>query len=425
MSLQIIKNINVDFYDKEYIMINAKQHDDVSRFISITCYNQGNLCNLKSSEHSAYVRYKKADGHTVLNYCEINYRGEVLVELTEQMLAVEGICYVDLLIVDKGSVDIDVDNNGSVSIIDGTSILSTMTFCINVYETAVDNSEFESTDEFDGLNDLLKRAEANYTEVIRLAKSYAEGNAGGVRENENVENAKYYYEQSKKNAANAKASEESAIASAKEAKTSETSAKTSEEKALEYANKIEVYAIEASNSASSAKDSAENAFDSEQNSKDSETNAAASAESASKSADEAKKSAESIGNAEANTLNSANMAKSYTVGGTGTRDGEDTDNASWYYNEMKDMFVGLNIVFIPKGTVSFVELAAVKETALAGYVYNIKDDFVTDETFREGAGKAYTAGTNVYYTVDNYWDCFGGSASPVATVEEVKSYLGI
>lgn len=425
MSLQIIANIDVDFYDKKYIMVNAKQHDDVSRYISITCYNQGVIYNLNSNKHSAYVRYKKPDGYIVLNCCDINYKGEVLVELTEQMLATDGICYVDLLIVNKGSVEIDVDNNGSVSIIEDTAILSTMTFCINVYETAVDNSEFESIDEFNGLNDLLKRAEANYTEVIRLAKSYTEGNAGGIRENEDIENAKYYYEQSKENAANAKASEESAADSAQSAKTSEESALDSKQNAYEYMNNAKTYMDSAEEYMNSVSMNASNAAESELNAKDSETNAAASAESAATSAANAKASAESIGDSEVNALNSANLAKSYAVGGTGTRDGEDTDNASWYYNEMKDMFVGLNIVFVPKGTISFSELSIAKDTAVSGYVYNIKDDFVTDETFREGAGKAYTAGTNVYYTSDGYWDCFGGSASPVATVEEVMSYLGI
>jgi hypothetical protein len=52
-------------------------------------------------------------------------------------------------------------------------------------------------------------------------------------------------------------------------------------------------------------------------------------------------------------------------------------------------------------------------------------DFMTDESFAEGSGKSYTAGTNVYYTANGEWDCFGGTSSPVATVEEIKDYLGI
>ena len=58
-------------------------------------------------------------------------------------------------------------------------------------------------------------------------------------------------------------------------------------------------------------------------------------------------------------------------------------------------------------------------------LYNINEDFITDDTFVEGAGKHYTAGTNVYFTSNDLWDCFGGSVPPTATVDEVKSYLGI
>ena len=75
------------------------------------------------------------------------------------------------------------------------------------------------------------------------------------------------------------------------------------------------------------------------------------------------------------------------------------------------------------GTISFSELSEVEKAT--GYVYNISDNFVTNNTFREGDGKPYTAGTNVYYTADGYWDCFGGATSPTATVNEVKEYLGI
>ena len=75
------------------------------------------------------------------------------------------------------------------------------------------------------------------------------------------------------------------------------------------------------------------------------------------------------------------------------------------------------------GTISFSELANVEKAT--GFMYNMSTDFVTDDTFREGAGKFYTAGTNVYYTANGQWDCFGGAASPTATVNEVKEYLGI
>ena len=121
MALQINTNINVDFYDKKYIMINAKHLDSGSRWITITCYNQGDLYNLSSNKHTAFIKWKKADKNAVLNSCRINHKGEILVELTEQMLATDGICYADLIIVNKGKAIVDIDT-GKIITIDNSPI---------------------------------------------------------------------------------------------------------------------------------------------------------------------------------------------------------------------------------------------------------------------------------------------------------------
>lgn len=285
MALQIMTNINVDFYDKKYILINAKQYDSGSRLISITCYNQGAPFNLNAGKHSAYIRYKKPDGYSVLNSCKISYKGEVLVELTEQMLAADGIGYADLIIVNKGSAMVNIET-GEIIAIDDAPILSTMAFCISVYETYSDNYECESSYEFNALNDLLKRAESEYTEVSMLAKSYAKGS-------------------------------------------------------------------------------------------------------------------------------------------TGMRDDEDTDNAKYYYNQAKNIVNSIEGIIHPKGTISFNELVSADK--FTGVLYVIDDNFITDDTFVDGAGVEYSAGTMVYYTTDGKWDCFESSifTANVATVDEVKSYLSI
>lgn len=194
MALQTTTNINVDFYDKKYILINAKQNDKESRFLSVTCYDHGKLFTLSSAYHSAYIRYKKADEYSVFNSCTIN-KGKVIVELTEQMLAASGICYADLIIVEGGNAIVDVDT-GVITGIEGSSILSTMTFCIDVAETAVDNSDIESNYDFDGLNEALDEMKANYQQVILTAKSWAKGGTG-IRENEDIDNARYYYDAAK------------------------------------------------------------------------------------------------------------------------------------------------------------------------------------------------------------------------------------
>lgn len=205
MALEIIKNIDVDFYNKEYILVNAKQNDKNSRFFLVSCYNQGKFYRLNNGEHSAYIRYRKSDNNSVFNFCEINSRGNIVAELTEQMLASEGFCHADLVIVNKGGAKVDA-STGEIIGLENSSILSTMPIYIDVTETAVANSDIESSYEFNGLNSALEKAEAEYTEVMKTSKSWAVGGTG-IRSGENTDNAKYYYQQSRANANSSTSSE--------------------------------------------------------------------------------------------------------------------------------------------------------------------------------------------------------------------------
>lgn len=361
MALQITTNINVDFYDKEYLMINAKQYDDVSRWICITCYDNGKLFNISASQHTAYIRYRKADGHGVLNTCRINNKGEVLVELTEQMLSASGVCYVDLIIVEKGSAKINIDT-GEVITIDGSPIISTMAFCVNVYEASFDNSLVESSDEFDALNDALKTANAEYQEVIQLAKSYAIGDANDIRENEDFDNSKYYSQLSKsyaiggsgvragENTDNSKYYSEQANASASNADESESKALSYMDAAKSHKDNAEI-AQSKSETAQSKAETAQSAAEaaeaaaaiSEDNAKASEQAAANSATNAHTSEVNASTSESNASTSEANALAYADIAKSYTVGGTGVRENEDVDNAKYYFELSKDIVNSIDV----------------------------------------------------------------------------------
>lgn len=348
MSLQIFTDLNIDFYDKKYILINAKQLDKKSRFLSVTCYNNGELYPINSGEHSAYIRYRKSDENGVFNECEINRKGKILVELTEQMLVSDGICCADFVIVNKGDAKIDI-NTGDVIYIDNASILSSMVFYIDVSEVVINNSQIESSYEYDGLNTALEKAEAEYKEVVQLSRSYAIGNADGIRENEDYDNAKYYYQQ--------------ALNSANNAKVNKDAVYTSEQNARTYMNNAEIYMNNASVSENNAetymnnaKDYMNNAKASETNAKTSETNSSTSEANALTYMNNAKTSENNIKANEQNTKSYMdttkaymNSAQSYAVGDTGTRDGEDTDNAKYYYNMIKDSVLSAATVDEVKG----------------------------------------------------------------------------
>lgn len=93
---------------------------------------------------------------------------------------------------------------------------------------------------------------------------------------------------------------------------------------------VETSMVLINESVEQAKTSETNAKESETNAKESETNAKESETKAKESEINAKNS-ENIALTKANeSLVNANLSKSYAVGGTGTRDGEDSDNSKFY-----------------------------------------------------------------------------------------------
>lgn len=67
-------------------------------------------------------------------------------------------------------------------------------------------------------------------------------------------------------------------------------------------------------------------------------------------------------------------------------------------------------VYEPKGSSAFASLPAPAKE-LVGDVYNVTDEFTTTESFVEGAGKKYPAGTNVVCVSDGdtyKWDVLSG-----------------
>ena len=393
MALQSMTNINVDFYDKKYILINAKQFDKKSRFISIACYNHGELYSLNEGEHSAYIRYKKADNHSVFNFCKIDRNGKIIVELTEQMLATDGICCADLVIVNEGGAKVDTQT-GEIIGIENTSILSTMPIHIDVTGTSVENSDIESSYEFNGLNTALEKAEAEYTEVILTSKSWAVGDTG-IRNGENTDNAKYYAKQSSNSASAAKTSELNAA-------NSKTLAEEHMQNSLLYSQDSKTYMNNAKSYMDNAKLSETNAKTSENNAKTSEDNSKLSENSAKTSELNAlsyKDTVESINNSIASSINT--LASHGNIGS-----------------------------FIFMGEITFEELILLSDDKKAnGYVYKVTNDFNTDDSFIIGSGFTYAAGTNIYYVINEEgsgkWNCLGGVTTPTATVNEVKDYLGI
>ena len=407
----ITKQITIDFYNQKYVLINAKQYDELSRYILVTCLNQGEKFFVDKENNFAYIRYKKADGFNVFNQCEITDDGKLLVELTPQMLADVGRCYADLVLIHKNFdnsedyeyvddlfdvsfsddgkgnvilytsdfIEVNDEDDGEViietmnlsdAITEGKySVVSTMAFCVYVSAAVVDNQEIESTNEYNALNDLLIKANENYTAVITACKTYKESAAlSDANADESESNAKLSEENAKISEVNAKTSEQNAKVSETNAEEFATNAKESEDNAIYHATLAFNKANESSESASLSMENAEIAK-----------------------------------NYATESENSALLAQSYAIGGTNIRTNENIDNAKYYYSHTKAISDSLGGTFSPQGTIQFADLQTVEKEV--GYVYHVEDEFTTDETFKK-ANVTYPAGTNVYWTANGYWDCF-------------------
>lgn len=130
----------------------------------------------------------------------------------------------------------------------------------------------------------------------------------------------------------AKASEDAASVSATNASASATSAGKSASAAIEKA-------ANAANSASAAATSAQTAQSAASAATDDASTASTAAESASGSASQAQESAAAAAESAASVDGINKTAQSWAVGGTGTRDGEDTNNAK-YWAEQAQQSVG-------------------------------------------------------------------------------------
>ena len=119
----------------------------------------------------------------------------------------------------------------------------------------------------------------------------------------------------------------------------------------------------------------------------------------------------------AEAATSATKAESYAVGGTGSREGEDSANAKYYYEQSKDISEGLKGGLQPHGTVAFADLPELPDVS-PGWMYNISDEFTTTDDFKEGAGSIIPAGANIYKTSDGKWDVLAGT--PVTGVKGAK-----
>lgn len=390
MQNNIINNIRLDINNEtQKSSISIRKGDTKTRVIHIVMTNASAVVSL---EHAliAIVLIKKPDGTELYNDCVIS-GNEIQYTITSQTISAEGIC--------ECQVQISFDDE---------SLITSPKFNIIVYNPVLDSRVIESTNEYTSALALLAQTRTNAQNASASA-TMAQTYANSVEQS--ATNASYSAQSAESSATSAQSYASSASASADNAAISETNAATSETNAETYKNQAMGYA----ESAEGYKDSAESAKDL----------ASGYAQDASNEADRASGYRESMEDnvdaceiSEANALQSASDAsdyatysESYAIGGTGTRTGEETDNAKYYKEECQRIAGAIGSPLSPAGTITFAQLASV--TLTVGFMYNITDDFTSDARFEDGGGIEYGAGTNVYVTNNNKLDCLQGRSQSV------------
>ena len=155
---------------------------------------------------------------------------------------------------------------------------------------------------------------------------------------------------------------------------------------------------------------------SEQASKTSETNAKTYADNASASATGASTSASEASKSKTSSSASASQAKTSEINAKAseTNSAKSESEAQKYAEQAKEISESLSGALRPLGTINFANLPSTAD-ASSGDMYNITDQFTTNDDFKEGAGNIIPAGSNVYLTIDRYWDVLAGT--PVTGVK--------
>lgn len=129
MSLQINQNITLDFSIPKIKNVRVVEGDRDSRIINITVTNNGTKYYLDKNTMVARYKIHKPDYTYIYNDVPINDDGTVTINLTDQAVAVTGIC------------------NAELQISNSSEIISTMPFNIIVEKSVVNSNDIKSETE--------------------------------------------------------------------------------------------------------------------------------------------------------------------------------------------------------------------------------------------------------------------------------------
>lgn len=180
-------------------------------------------------------------------------------------------------------------------------------------------------------------------------------------------------------------------------------------------NPVQEQSIKSTTEYITGKQYAEQAVDAAARASNSANEAAGYANTASKKADESSSfAASSASSANSSMLDAKKYADKASLSAasasqSATAAADSADEAESYAASWKGSL-------LPQGVVAFSELPT--SGLVAGHLYAVKDKFISDSRFEEGAGHPYPQGTCVYWTKDNKWKVLSGVLSLELTKAE-------
>lgn len=424
-----IQEITVAIDDKppfEYII--SKEGEADSRIIKVG-FIENNIEYKIPANTTARIKIYKPDGNKILNDCTIA-DNKVVCTLSEQMLSAAGV------------------GKGEILLYNNNSVLIGATFYIKIVESVYKNHTLISDNDYFSLNKIMIET-IQVRESLENAYKIAETQGKKASEAADKANTAATAANKATTAANTATSAANTATTAANKATTEARTATAEaNKATTAANKATADTTEALKTAQTALNTATTAISNAQAAKataDTATAEANKATAAAKTATteaqtataEAKTATAAANKATTDTTTAISNAKTATAEATKQAEAakKTTDemretvteakanatvymsNVKTYVNNAKEYAAaaktaadGISGALKPKGTVAFAQLPAIASVE-AGSMYNISTEFTSTSLFKDGGNIIYPAGTNVYKTTDNFWDCLSGELS--------------
>ena len=158
MNINNTEVITVDFSEPKYIKLNVKQGDSGVRHYAFRCTNKGTPVAIDSNTIYATLNLKRPDGTYVIKECTILSNGNIDLEIDGTMTKLPGICTSEIALFEKTEV---TDKNTPDEEAPGNTI-ATMNIIINVFPSAIGDSELEASSDFSALNDLVSKMLRDY-----------------------------------------------------------------------------------------------------------------------------------------------------------------------------------------------------------------------------------------------------------------------